>query len=134
MRSSRRCADDTGCYRLAAAEDFDVNPLRRHAQSGHRFFHVRHKASRPAEIDIRLPWEADLFEDGSRQMACSVEIFTDVVARVRPAVTNIAAAARKREHEATDFSDEWMMVPIASCVQPQDLPYRAGRRQRVQHR
>ena len=32
MRSSRRCADDARRHRLAAVEDLDVNPLRRHAQ------------------------------------------------------------------------------------------------------
>jgi hypothetical protein len=41
---------------------------------------------------------------------------------------------RQREHEAADFGGEWMMLPIASRVQPQDLPGRAVRRQRVQHR
>src|SRR5262249_12648100 len=122
MRNSRRCADDTRCYRLATVEDFDVNPLRRHAQSGQHFFHVRHKASRPAEIDIRFPWEADLFEDGSGQMACSVEIFTQLVAPVRPTVTDIPAAALEREHEVADFGGKRMMLPIASCVQPKNLP------------
>ena len=41
---------------------------------------------------------------------------------------------REREHQAADLGGEWMMLPIASPVQPQDLPRRAGRRQRVQHR
>src|SRR5262249_49469952 len=80
MRSSRRCVNDTRRDRLAAIEDFDVNPLRRHAQSHEHFFHVCHKASRPAEIDIRLSWEADLIEHSSRQMASCVEIFTLPVA------------------------------------------------------
>src|SRR5262249_43929529 len=51
-----------------------------------------------------------------------------------PAVTNVAAAVRERDDEAADFGGEWMMLAIASRVQPQDLPCRAGRRQRVQHR
>ena len=54
MRSSRRCADDTGRQRLAAVEDFRVNPLRRHAQGCERLFHIRHEASRPAEVDVRF--------------------------------------------------------------------------------
>jgi hypothetical protein len=33
-----------------------------------------------------------------------------------------------------DFCGEWMMLRIASRVQSQDLPCRAGRRQREQHR
>ena len=41
---------------------------------------------------------------------------------------------REREQEAVDFGGEWMMLPIASRVQPQDLPCRSGSRERVQHR
>src|SRR5262245_28467012 len=129
MRSSRRCADDAGSDRLAAVEEFDVNTLRRHAQGCERLFHIRHEASRPAEIDVRFPWDADLVEDRLRQMTGGVEILAHLVARVRPAVTNIAAAARELEHEAADFCGERMMLPIASRIQPQALPCRAGRRQ-----
>src|SRR5262249_37297676 len=113
MRSSRRCADDARSDRLAAVEEFDVNPLRRHTQGCERLFHIRHEAGRPAEIDIRFPWDADLVEDRSRQVTGSVEILTHLVARARPAVTNIAAAARELEHEVADFCGEWMMPPIA---------------------
>ncbi len=120
MRSSRRCADDTRSHRLAAVKDFDVNPFGRHAEGCERLFHVCHEASRPAEVDIRLWWDADLVEDRSRQVTGSIEILSHLVARVRPAVTNIAAAVREHRHEAADFGGEWM------C--------RAGRRQRVQHR
>src|SRR5262249_31343569 len=41
---------------------------------------------------------------------------------------------RKHSHQAADLRAEWMMLPIASPVEPQDLACRAGRRQRVQHR
>src|SRR5262249_58286938 len=51
----------------------------------------------------------------------------------RSAVTNIAATVREREHQASDFGGEGMMLPIASPVEPQDLACRAGRFQRVQH-
>jgi hypothetical protein len=61
-------------------------------------------------------------------MASCIEIFTQLVARLRRAVTNIAAAARKREHEAADFSDEWMVLPIARCMHPENLPCRVARR------
>ena len=40
----------------------------------------------------------------------------------------------QREHEPADFGGERMMLPVASPVEPQDLPCRVGRRQRVQHR
>ena len=70
---------------------------------------------------------------GSEQMASSVEIFTHLVARVRPAVANIAAAPREREHESTYFGGEWMLLPITSRVQPKNLPCRAACNQRVQH-
>ena len=92
------------------------------------------KPIRAAEVDIRLARDADLVEDRSRQVTGSVEILADLVARARPAVTNIAAAVREREHQAADFGGKRMMLAIASRVQPQDLPCRAGRRQRVQHR
>src|SRR5262249_43766631 len=99
MWSSRRCADDTRSHRLAAVEDFDMNPLRRYVQGCKRLFHVCHEASRPAEIDIRLWRDADLVEDRSRQVTGSVETLAHLVARARPAVTNIAAAVGERGHE-----------------------------------
>src|SRR5437016_4822549 len=68
MRSSGRCAYDTGCYRLAAVEELNVNPLRRHADGCERLFHVRHEPSRPAEVDFCVSWYADLVEDRSRQV------------------------------------------------------------------
>src|SRR5205814_557101 len=107
--------------------------LWRYAQGCERLFHVCHETHRPAEIDIRLLWDADLVEDRSRQVTGSVEILTHLVVRARPAVTNIAAAVRERGHEAAHFGGEWMMLPIASRGQPQDPPCRVGRRQRVQH-
>ena len=134
MRSSRRRADDTGSHRLAAVENLDVNPLRRHAHGCECLLHVCHEASRPAEVDIRLSRDADLVEHRSRQVTGRVEILAHPVVRARPAVADIAAAVGERGHEAADLGGEWMMLPIASRVQPQDLPRRASRRQRVQHR
>src|SRR5438552_6284587 len=134
MRSSRRRADDTRGPRLAAVEDFDVNPLRRNAQRCERLLHLCHEANRPAEVDIGLSWHADLVEDRLRQVTYGVEILTHLVARARPAVTNIATAVREREHEMADLGDEWMMLPVASSVQPQDLPCREGLCKRIQHR
>jgi hypothetical protein len=55
-------------------------------------------------------------------MASCIEIFTQLVARVRPAVTDMAVAVLEREHQAADFGGEGMMLPIASCVQPKNLP------------
>src|SRR5262245_27060271 len=134
MRSSRSCADDTRGHRLATVEDFDVNPLGRHTEGCERLFHFCHEASRPAEVDIRFQWYADLVEDRSREVTGSVEILAHLVARARPAVTNIAAALGEREQETADFRGKWMMLPIASPVQPQDLSCRVGGCQRVQHR
>src|SRR5260221_9606493 len=114
MWSSRRCADDTRSHRLAAVEDFDLTPLRRHVQGCERLFHVCHEASQPAEVDVRFSRDADFVEDRSRQVTGSVEILADLVARARPAVANIAAAVCEREHEAADFGGKWMMLPVAS--------------------
>src|SRR4030095_10623689 len=100
MWSSRRCADDTGSHGLAAHEGFDMNPLWRHAHGCKRLLHVCQEASRPTEIDIRLSRDAELVEDGSRKVTGNVEIFAHLVARARPAVTNIAAAVGERGHEA----------------------------------
>src|SRR5271169_1854614 len=97
MWRSHRSADDTRSHRLAAVEDFDVNPLRRYARGCECLFHVCHKASRPAEIDVRLSRDADLVEDRSRQVTGGVEILAHLVARARPAVTNIPAAVGERE-------------------------------------
>src|SRR6266850_5607870 len=125
MRGSRRRADDTRGHRLAAVEHFDVNPLRRHTQGCERLFHLGHEASRPAEVYIRVSWDADLIEDRPRQVSRSVETLTELVPRGRPAVANIAAAVRERGHDAADFGGEGMMLAIASGVEPQDLPCRA---------
>src|SRR4029077_2274597 len=88
VRRSRRYADDTGSHRFAAVEDFDVNPLRSHAQGRECFFHIGHKRIGDEEIKIRLWRDADLFEDRPRQVARSDEIFTHLIARVRPAITD----------------------------------------------
>ena len=66
-------------------------------------------------------------------MTGRVEILSHRVAATRPAVTDIAAAVREREHEAADLGGKRMMLPDRGRVQPPDLSCRAGRRQRVQH-
>src|SRR5207237_6237652 len=96
-------------------------------------FHVSHEASRPAEADIGFPWDADLVENGSRQVTRAVEVLTHLVERARPAVTHIAAPLRKREHQAADLGGERMMLPIASLIEPQDLSRRPGFCQRIEH-
>src|SRR5689334_11281620 len=40
----------------------------------------------------------------------------------------------KRERQAANFGSEWMMLPVACRIQPQDLTCGARCRQRVQHR
>src|SRR5262249_7116814 len=57
-----------------------------------------------------------------------------LVTGARLAVIDIAPSIWEGKHEVADFDGEWMMLPIASRVQPQDLPYRARPRQRMQHR
>src|ERR1041385_8175647 len=109
MRSSRNGADYTRSHRLAAVEQFDVNPLQSYARSCQRFFHIFHEASRPANVHLRLSWNTDHVEDRSRQVADGVEILTHCVVRVRSAVANIAAAVSERQHEAVNFHGEWMM-------------------------
>src|SRR5882762_5930997 len=109
MRSSCRRADDTRRHRLAAVEEFDGNSLRRYAQHCERLFHVSHEANRPAEVDIGFAWDADRVENGSRQVTGAVEILSHLVVRARPAVRNMAAAVREREHQAADLGGEWMM-------------------------
>jgi hypothetical protein len=99
-----------------------VNPLRRNAQSCERLFHVRHEARRPANVDIGLWRNAGLAQHRLGQVTRRIEILSHPVARARPAVTDIAAAVRKREHEAADLGGEGMMLPIASRVQPQHRP------------
>ena len=118
MRRSRRCADNTRRHRLTAVKDFDVNPRRLNAEASERLLHLRHEASRSAEIYIRLARDADLVEDRSRQVTGSVKILADLVLRARPAVTNITAAITEGMHEPADFGGEWMMLPVASRVQP----------------
>src|SRR5262245_6650470 len=66
-------------------------------------------------------------------MTRSVEILSHVVARVRSAVANKAAPVRERAHETADFGREWMMLSIASRVQPQNLPVRVRSRQHMKH-
>src|SRR5580692_5530494 len=123
MRRTRRGADNAGIACLAAAEDLGENPPRRHAEGSQRLFHVCHEAVRSAEIDIRLPGDADLVERRSRQAAGRVEILAHPVARGGLAVANKAAAVRERAHEAADLGGKRMMLPIARRVQPQYLPY-----------
>src|SRR5262245_35818248 len=118
MRRSARVADDTRRHRLAAVEQFDMNPLRRQSQRCERPFHVSHEASRPAQVDVRFSWYADRVEHRSRQMTGRVEMLGQLVARTWPAVADIATGVREREHQLPDLCREWMMLPIPSPVQP----------------
>jgi len=111
-----------------------MNPLPRHARRGKRHFHICHEASRPAQVDISVAWNADLVQDGLRQMTLGVEILALLVERIRLAIADVATTVRERLHEPADFDTERMVLPITSRVQPQHLSCWAGRRQRVQHR
>src|SRR5262245_61188318 len=99
MRNARRCADDTGGHRLAAFEEFEVNPFRRHAEARERVFHVRHEARRPADVDIGVSRKADLVEGRPREMPGGVEILARPIVRPWTAVTDTAAAVREREYQ-----------------------------------
>src|SRR6476659_2453260 len=128
MRRMGRGADDTGGHRLAAVEEFDVYPLWRHAQGGERLLHVSHEPRRPADVDIRVSWHTDRIEHRSRAVPGRLEILLHRLVRALPAVTHIAATVRQRQHEAADFGGKWMMLPIASAVEPPDRSCRGGRR------
>src|SRR5262245_47031426 len=127
MRSSRRCAHHARGHRLATVENLNVNPVRRHTHGRERLSHVRHEPIWSTQINIRVAGYADGVEDCSRQMTGSIEVFTHLVARARPAVTDIAPSIRECTHEILDLDSERMMLPVASRVEPQDLPWRAVR-------
>ena len=129
MRNPRNCGGDTRRHRLAAVEDLDVNTLGRDAEGRQGRFHVGHEASRSAEVDVRLWWNAGLAENRSRKVTRTVEMLTQFVERAGPAVANEAAAAREGEHQLANFSDNGMMLSIPSCMQPEDLPRRPNRGQ-----
>src|SRR6476469_8155718 len=112
MWSARNRADDTGGHRLAAVEDLRMDPLRCRANRLQHLFHVRHETIRPAEIDVCICRKANPGQDRSRQMSCHIEILTQPLLRVGPAMADIAAGIRKCEHQAADFRGEWMMLPI----------------------
>src|ERR1700752_2801428 len=63
-----------------------------------------------------------------------IKILAHLVGRTGSAVTNVAVAVCERRDETPGFRGEGMMLTIASCVQPQDLPRRTLRHKRVQHR
>src|SRR4030095_13345775 len=134
MWSSRLGTCDTGGRRFATIEDLNVNPLRCHTHGRERFGHVRHEATWPTQVDIRLAWYADFVEDRSRQMTGSIAIPTYLVACRRFAIADIAPSMRERKHEVADFARERMVLAIACGVDPQDLPRRAVRRESVEHR
>jgi len=133
MGSTCHAANDAGIRGLAAVEDFGMNLLRRHTQLRKRLFHVRHEACRSAEIDVRLPGDTRRIEHRLRHMTRRVEMLTHLVARIRGAIADIAAAMAQREHETVRFGSERMMFAVARCMHPQDLSRRPIRGQRVQH-
>src|ERR1022692_4330052 len=63
-----------------------------------------------------------------------IEVLTCPIARARPTKADIAAALRQPAHEDADFCGKGMMLPIAGCMQPQNLACRTSVRQHVQHR
>ncbi len=110
-----------------------MNPPGRQTERCERLFHVRHETSRPAEVDIRLMRDADVLEGRLRQTARSIEILAQLVAGIRSAVADEAAALGEGKHQAAYFMRERMMPPVARRMQPENLSCRAGRCQGVQH-
>src|SRR4029450_5583363 len=90
------------------------------------FLHLRHEGRRSAEVDISLPWQADLVEDRARQMTGGVEILALLIVRAWPAVADIAAAAGTREHEMPHFSGDRILLRVGGAVQPQHQSCRTG--------
>src|SRR3984957_17209453 len=113
MWRSRRRADDAGSHRLAAVEDFKMNPLPRHTPGRERLFHVGHEATRPAQIDVRFSRKANRIEHRLRQMTGGVKIRADLVVRARLAVANIRMTVGERAHETPHFGDERMVLSVA---------------------
>src|SRR3954468_7615005 len=66
-------------------------------------------------------------------MTESVEIDTDPVLRVGPAVAYIAVAVRERAHDLPGFNRKGMVLPVARRVDPRYLPCRAIARERMKH-
>src|SRR6516165_1438340 len=116
MRRSRCRTDDTRRHCLAAVEDFDMNSRRNHSKSQERLLHVCHEAVWPAEVNIGLSWKTDFIEHHLRQVTDGVKASAYFVARVGPAIGNVAAAVRERAHEAPSFGGEGMMCPVAGCL------------------
>src|SRR5215472_12549733 len=96
----------------------NVTSPRFHAHFREHSGHVCHEAIRATEVDIRITRNTDFFEDGSRQIAGSVEVLAHLVLRAGPAIANKTASVGKRAHSAADFCSERMMLPVASGVQP----------------
>src|SRR5262245_10420529 len=106
MRRMPYLADDTRRDRLAAVEEFDVNLFGPYSGSRQCHLHVCHEANWPAQVDISLSRDTDFVEHRLRHVTRRVEILGHLVARGRPAVTDLAKAVRKREHEPPDLSGE----------------------------
>src|SRR5262249_27722649 len=126
MWSAQCCADDTRGDRLAASKTFDEDSLGQQTHGGKCLLHLCHEARRTAWVDLGVSRDAEFVEDRPRQMSSLVEVFALPVLRARPAVTDVAAAMHEKGHERADFGGERMMLAIASPVQPQNLPCRAG--------
>ena len=59
-----------------------------------------------------IPTCGEVFDDGTGD----IEILTQPVQQAGPAVTNVGAAMRKREHQPADFGGKGMMLSIPSRV------------------
>ena len=68
---------------MAAFQDFEMNAPRRHAEGCERVFHLCHEACGTAEVDVRLPWQADLIEHRLRQSTGAVEVDPERAPHVR---------------------------------------------------
>jgi len=56
-----------------------VDPLWRDTEHRKDRFHVCHEAGRPAEVNVRLSWNAGLVEHRSRNATGTVEILTQPI-------------------------------------------------------
>ena len=134
VRRARRGGDDAGGQRFATAEALGVDPGSGDAPRGEAGGDLAHEARRAAQVEVAVAADSQRLEASCVEMAGLVEVPPGNVSGFGPAVGDVTPAARQRSDETARVGREGMALAAAGAVQPPDLPLRARRGKRVQHR
>src|SRR5580700_9558613 len=97
-----------------------MDALRGHAPTSESGLEVLQECGRAAQIKIGFAGNVQLFEDRGGQPAGRIEVNTQLVSRVGPAVLDVAPGMGQLSQHIACFSGKEVIQAIARSVDPPD--------------